>query len=116
MVEEKVKQIIHRFVDILVKKGIRIDQVILYGSYASGNMKHYSDIDLAIISPDFGNDKFEESKLLLQTAWRVDPRLQPVPISSESFSKKTWVPLIHQIKASGIEILIHDPQSITLTH
>ena len=65
MVEEKVKQIIHRFVDILVKKGIRIDQVILYGSYASGNMRLYSDIDLAIISSDFGNDKFEESKLLL---------------------------------------------------
>jgi predicted nucleotidyltransferase len=104
MVEEKVKQIINRFVDILVKKGIRIDQVILYGSYASGNMKQYSDIDLAIISPDFGNDKFEESKLLLQAAWRVDPRIQPMPISSESFSKKTWVPLIHQIKASGIEI------------
>ena len=104
MVEEKVKQIIHRFVDILAKKGIRIDQVILYGSYASGNMKLYSDIDLAIISPDFGNDKYEESKLLLQTAWRVDPRLQPVPISSESYIEKTWVPLIHQIKSSGIEI------------
>jgi predicted nucleotidyltransferase len=104
MVEENIKQIIHRFIDILVKKGIRIDQVILYGSYASGNMKLYSDIDLAIISPDFGNDKFEESKLLLQVAWRVDPRLQPVPISSESFTKKTWIPLIHQIKASGIEI------------
>jgi len=96
MVEEKVKQIIHRFVNILAKKGIRIEQVILYGSYASGNVKLYSDIDLAIISPDFGNDKFEESKLLLQTAWRVDPRLQPVPISSESFNKKTWVPLRHR--------------------
>lgn len=104
MVEEKVEQIIHRFVEILVKKGIRIDQVILYGSYASGNMKRYSDIDLAIISPDFGKDKFEESKLLLQTAWRIDPRLQPVPISSESFNEKNWVPLIHQIKASGIEV------------
>ena len=104
MVEEKVEQIIHRFVDVLAKKGIKIDQVILYGSYASGHMKLYSDIDLAIISPDFGKDKFEESKLLLQTAWRVDPRLQPVPISSESFNKKTWVPLIHQIKASGIDI------------
>jgi predicted nucleotidyltransferase len=104
MVEEKIEQIIHRFVDVLVKKGIRIDQVILYGSYASNRQKLYSDIDLAIISPDFGIDKFEEGKLLLQTAWRVDPRLQPVPISSESFSKKTWIPLIHQIRTSGIEI------------
>ena len=104
MVEEKIKKIIHQFINVLTNKGIRIDQVILYGSYASGNMKTYSDIDLAIISPDFGNDKYEESKLLLQTAWRVDPRLQPVPISSESFKKNTWIPLIHQIKASGIEI------------
>jgi predicted nucleotidyltransferase len=104
VVEKKVEQIIHRFVDVLVKKNIKIDQVILYGSYASGRMKIYSDIDIAIISPDFGKDKFEESKLLLQTAWRIDPRLQPVPISSESFNQKNWVPLIHQIKASGIEV------------
>jgi len=104
MVDQKVKQIIHRFADILAKKGIRVDQIIIYGSYASGNTTLYSDIDLAIISPDFGNDKYEESKLLLQTAWRVDPRLQPVPFSSESFNKKNWVPLIHQIKASGIRI------------
>ena len=106
MVEEKVEQIIHRFIDVLVKKGIRIDQVILYGSYASGHMRPYSDIDLAIISPDFGNDKFEESKILLQAAWRVDARLQPVPISSDSFNEKSWVPLIYQIKASGIEVVV----------
>jgi len=41
-----------------LKKNIKIDQVILYGSYASGHMKLYSDIDIAIISPDFGKDKF----------------------------------------------------------
>jgi|LGVC01.1.fsa_nt_gb predicted nucleotidyltransferase len=104
MVEKKIKRIIQKFVAILLDKGIRIEQVILYGSYASGNITPYSDIDIAIISPDFGNDKFEESKLLLQTAWRVDPRLQPVPISSESFVKNTWIPLFHQIKEYGIEI------------
>ncbi|MDO9530091.1 MAG: nucleotidyltransferase domain-containing protein [Syntrophales bacterium] len=104
MVDTEIKQIIKRFVDALVKKGVRIDQVILYGSYASGNVHSDSDLDLAIISPDFGKDRFEEGKLLLQTAWRVDPRLQPVPISSEAFEKNTWVPLIHEIREKGIEI------------
>lgn len=104
MVDTEVKQIIKRFVDALTKKGIRIEQVILYGSYASGNVHSGSDIDLAIISPDFGIDRFEEGKLLLQTAWRVDPRLQPVPISSEAFEKNTWVPLLHEIREKGIEI------------
>ncbi len=104
MVDTETRQIIRRFVDTLAKKGIRIEQVILYGSYASGNLHSGSDLDLAIVSPDFGKDRFEEGKLLLQTAWRVDPRLQPVPISSEAFEKDTWLPLIHEIREKGIEI------------
>jgi len=49
-------------------------------------------------------DRFEEGKTLLQIAWRIDPRLQPVPISSEVFEKDTWVPLIYEIREKGIEI------------
>ena len=104
MVDTETEQIIKRFVDILAKKGIRIEQVILFGSYASGNVHSGSDLDLAIVSPDFGKDRFEEGKLLLQTAWRVDPRLQPIPISSEAFKTDTWIPLIHEIRERGIEI------------
>lgn len=104
MVDTEIKQIIKQFVDALAKKGVRIEQVILYGSYASGNVRSGSDLDLAIVSPDFGKDRFEEGKLLLQTAWRIDPRLQPIPISSEAFEKNTWVPLIHEIREKGIEM------------
>jgi len=104
MVDTEIKQIIKRFVDTLAKKGVRIEQVILYGSYVSGNVHPGSDLDLAIVSPDFGKDRFEEGKLLLQTAWRIDPRLQPIPISSEAFEKNTWVPLIHEIREKGIEM------------
>ena len=104
MVDTEIRQIIKQFVDALAKKGVRIEQVILYGSYASGNVRPGSDLDLAIVSPDFGKDRFEEGKLLLQTAWRIDPRLQPIPISSEAFEKNTWVPLIHEIREKGIEM------------
>ncbi|MCK4347748.1 MAG: nucleotidyltransferase domain-containing protein [Thermoplasmatales archaeon] len=104
MVDTEIRQIIKQFVDTLAKKGVRIEQVILYGSYASGNVRPGSDLDLAIVSPDFGKDRFEEGKLLLQTAWRIDPRLQPIPISSEAFEKNTWVPLIHEIREKGIEM------------
>ncbi len=104
MVDTEIRDIIKRFVDTLAKKGVRIEQVILYGSYASGNVRSGSDLDLAIVSPDFGKDRFEEGKLLLQTAWRIDPRLQPIPISSEAFEKNTWIPLIHEIREKGIEM------------
>ena len=54
-------------------------------------------------SPDFGKDRFEEGKMLLQIAWRVDPRIEPIPISSESYENDTWIPIIYEIRKMGIE-------------
>jgi len=104
MVNPEITSIILRFVDVLNSKGIRVEKAVLYGSYASGNVHTGSDLDLAIISPDFGKNRFEEGKMLLQIAWRIDPRLEPVPISSESYQKDTWVPLIYEIREKGIEL------------
>ena len=104
MVNPEITGIILRFVDVLNSKGIRVEKAVLYGSYASGNVHTGSDLDLAIISPDFGKNRFEEGKMLLQIAWRIDPRLEPIPISSESYKKDTWVPLIYEIREKGIEL------------
>jgi predicted nucleotidyltransferase len=76
-------------VKALTKNGIRVEKAVFYGSQASGKIRPRSDLDLAIISPDFGKDRFEEGKKLLQIAWRVDPRIEPVPISSESYENDT---------------------------
>jgi hypothetical protein len=40
----------------------------------------------------------------MQIAWRIDPRIEPIPISSESYKKDTWLPLIYEIRKRGIEI------------
>jgi predicted nucleotidyltransferase len=103
MVNPEIRDIIARFINVLTIKGIQIEKVILYGSYASGKVHVGSDIDLAIVSPDFGKDRFEEGKMLLQIAWRVDPRIEPIPISSESYENDTWIPIIYEIRKKGIE-------------
>jgi predicted nucleotidyltransferase len=36
-----------------LEKGIRVEAVILFGSHAHGTAREWSDIDLAVISPDF---------------------------------------------------------------
>ena len=38
-----------------LQQHIRITEVILFGSYATGTSHKYSDIDIAVISPDFEN-------------------------------------------------------------
>ena len=79
MVDSEVRRIVNLFVRNLVKEGITVEKVLLYGSYASKLFHENSDVDIAIVSSDFGKDKFEEGKLLLKIAWRIDPRLNPIP-------------------------------------
>lgn len=104
MVKKPIIKIIQRFADAIVKKGITIDKVVLYGSYAKGKEGPDSDIDVAIVSKDFGKDRTEEGMMLFQIAGSVDVRFEPVPLSLESYENDTGIPLIYEIRVNGIEL------------
>src|SRR5574341_996900 len=108
MVQAEIREKLREFSKVLRKKGIRITKIILYGSYAAGTFHKDSDIDVAIISPDFGRDRFEEGVELFEIACKIDPRLEPVPVSLESFKKNTWLPLIYEIREKGVEVKIEN--------
>lgn len=105
MVSPTITRKIEEFVGILrsVEK-IHVDKVILYGSRSKGKARKDSDIDIAIISRDFGKDRYEEGSRLFEIATKVDPRIEPVPISLQSWKEDMWVPLFYEIKKNGIEI------------
>ncbi len=104
MAEKSVIKIIKRFTIALTKEGITVDKVILYGSYAKGKERPDSDIDVAVVSRDFGKDRTEEGMLLFRIAGEIDVRLEPVPLSVKSYENDTWVPLIYEIRTKGIEL------------
>jgi predicted nucleotidyltransferase len=49
---KRVKKFIKNYIKIL-KSQIKIEKVILFGSYAYGKQHRDSDIDLIVLSPDF---------------------------------------------------------------
>ena len=104
MVSKEIKRIVNDYLSVLGSSGIKVIKAILFGSYATGNNHPDSDIDLAIVSADFGKDRYEEGKLLLKLAWRVDPRIQPIPFSLDTIEASNWIPLIHEIKKNGVEV------------
>jgi len=99
-------RVIKEFVNALKREGITIDRVVLYGSYVRGNVRPESDIDVAIISKDFGKDRVEEGMVLYRIAGKIDPRLEPVPFSTKMYEKDTWIPLIYEIREKGEELKI----------
>ncbi len=100
----QVIRVIKEFVNALRREGITIDRVILYGSYTRGHARPDSDIDVAVISKDFGKDRVEEGMILFRIAGKIDPRLEPVPFSTKMYEKDTWIPLIHEIREKGEEL------------
>lgn len=81
-----------------------IDKILLYGSYREGKHRIDSDIDVAVVSKDFGKDPTEEGMYLFRVAGGIDPRMEPVPISLDSYEKDTWLPLIYEIRQKRMEV------------
>jgi hypothetical protein len=67
MDKETVKEVIGFLKQSLIKYGIHVDSIALFGSALTGIMDKDSDIDLIIISSDFINlDLFERAKMTMK--------------------------------------------------
>lgn len=68
---------VKKFVGELGKRNIHPEQIILYGSYASGTANEWSDIDLIVISKDFEKiSPVERLTLLSYAAWPVQAGIE----------------------------------------
>ena len=99
---DDVKKIVTNFLDEVQKK-YNIVGAYLYGSYAKGTSSKWSDIDIAIISPDFSDDLFAERLSLMQLAVSIDDRIEPKPFKKELFDRND--PLVDEIQKNGIQLI-----------
>ncbi len=95
---------VKRFLDKLNANGINIEAAYLYGSYVKGIQHKWSDIDVAIISSDFDEDRFDERVRLTMIASEIDDRIEPVPFRPDTFVDED--PLAWEIKKEGIPLEI----------
>lgn len=103
-IPKEVKQEVSGFINILRKEKLPIKKVVLFGSYAKGKPRKWSDIDLCIISP-----KFKNPFRAMQYLWQKRPKdtgltIEPVGFTPEDFKEDSS--LISEIKKTGIEMPI----------
>ncbi|HSN76320.1 MAG TPA: nucleotidyltransferase domain-containing protein [Anaerolineae bacterium] len=85
-----------------IRKERRITAAYLYGSEARGQAGPWSDIDVAVISPDFADDLFAAQLALMKLAAKMDDRIEPRAFTPESFNLND--PLASMIQDTGIRI------------
>ncbi len=94
-----------RYIRSLTDAGIRIKKAYLYGSYAREAATKDSDIDIAIVSPDFTGDRFNDAILLKKFRINVDYRIEPLPLKPEDFIDSD--PIVSEILSYAIPISVH---------
>lgn len=92
-----------KYLTLLKKSGIQVIRAYLFGSYAKGKVWEGSDIDVCIVSPDFGSDYYQDKHLLSKLALKIDPRIEPAAFSPEDFDNK-YDSLADEIKRFGISL------------
>lgn len=82
MVEKKIKNLntkLKKYIKLLQEQ-IPITLVILYGSYARGTPRDWSDVDLVVVSPAFHGGTKEDYLLLSRTARKITPQIEAIPL------------------------------------
>jgi uncharacterized protein len=93
---------VREFVRKVSDSGIRVEAAYLFGSHARQKAHKWSDIDIAIISPDFSADRIEERIRLTRLSTDVDSRIEPVPFRPADFIDED--PLAWTIRREGLRI------------
>lgn len=103
VLNKKEINLINRYARLLKQKGIKVSQIILFGSHAKGMAKPDSDIDLAVISSQFGRDNLKEMMLLRKLALEIDSHIEPLPFTPQDLEDR-YSTLTQEIKKYGVLI------------
>lgn len=93
-----------KFIGEIKNSGIHVVDAYLYGSHARQTVSKDSDIDVCVVSLDFGIDLIDEMVMLKQIARKVDDRIEAVPLGVTDFSDP-FDPLVFEIKNTGVRII-----------
>jgi len=79
---------------------MKIDKVYLFGSYAKGNTRQDSDIDVAFVVSKWQGDYFDVIPPIWKLTEQVDYRIEPHVIVPE----EDYAGFLDEIEKTGIEI------------
>ena len=101
----EVESIVRDYLSELAKLGIKARKAILYGSWASGKQGKESDIDLIMVSPDFGTMNLRERlETLGIAAARIRQPVEAFGCTAEELESLDRATFLKEAVDSGIAV------------
>lgn len=100
--EREITTLVDNVVKDLESNRILVDKVILYGSYAQGCPREFSDVDLAIVSPSFARKGLlRVQEELARSMAKYLAVVEPVGCSPQEFEKADRATFWGEIRRAG---------------
>ncbi len=105
--DKKINLIITKYKQRLETLGIKVQKIVLYGSYTSGNVKEESDIDLVVVSDDFRDmDLWERLCLLGRARIGIKRPMEILGLTREEYAaERNGTFIADEIKAKGVLVI-----------
>ena len=92
-------ELVRRYKRVITPRFNDEPKVMMFGSYSKGYANPDSDIDVAVIVPTYGDQKFEISMLLWRDVRQVSFLIEPVLMAEDR-----WSPLYDDVMRTGIAV------------
>lgn len=100
-----IKQPLTQFLRELSKQ-IKVDQMLIFGSYAKGTATGESDIDVVIVSEDFARLRADKRLHILDTAARdIEPVIIAAGFTNREVQRAGKYSLVGQARISGVRFV-----------
>jgi len=98
------EKIVKQYARKLKSEHYPFSAIYLFGSFVNGKPDKWSDIDVAVVSEEVEKNWAKGRKRLRTLTRDVDSRIEPHGFSPKDF-KEGWMPMVHEIKKTGIRIV-----------
>ena len=101
----QIQQPLNQFLQA-VSKNVRVDQLIIFGSYLEGKARSDSDIDVVVVSENFRDiDPFDRSRMLDNAAGDINPEIQAWGFTAEELEAADELTTLGYARTSGIRFI-----------
>ncbi|MBN2209154.1 MAG: nucleotidyltransferase domain-containing protein [Candidatus Coatesbacteria bacterium] len=104
MVDESIIEIVRRYLRLLNERGVPASFAVLFGSFARGDQRPESDVDVIIVSKEYDEDWRKWNRKLWELRYLVDARIEPTPVGEHEFETDDTSIRIEMARREGIRI------------